>query len=538
MEGLYRLRSRIPKEEEDVLKGPTFPNPPPKEQPSHLTPSEWFASLRKEPTTKTSPLAGAVGLLGGILRGDSEESPASNLASSIVKSGGTSSSEISPGEMNTLDKWGEIYPGKMDTLDKEVAPGKMISLASTGAETADTAEMKNPYQMWGQTLNFGKGFKVPMDQAVTLAGMLAASIAPKEWSGRMGAGLAQLAQAGSAARIEWIKEQQKERRLVAQEKRKEGEVTGHIVADPQSSTGFSYVGKQGQIVSKGAPAPEKTEAQIVAEGGPKAQKLIQYHKEINAPHPSVIELRQAEIEAHKAARKIHEKELDLVPEKYKMAQKEHELRTLEIKKQMEYIDLQNSEIKLRKQLLTEGKDKESVRAALEIDKQYVVSRNTWEKLHALRPKTDDTQMFQSVKELATMTYEHIYGMKTYTTNPQAAERSVRSWFSVAGGEFEKPPLQEYAGLLGISGRVMGKQSQASLNQQAYRRYYVKTASSMLKEAGTPASSDLYPQLVDWIRKAGYSKQEALTTLNSLGLTPEQQIDIINKANTRFGIGVK
>ena len=51
------------------------------------------------------------------------------------------------------------------------------------------------YDYWKQPVIRGKGGKggLPLDLGVTLAGMLAHSIAPNEWGGRMGAGLANLA---------------------------------------------------------------------------------------------------------------------------------------------------------------------------------------------------------------------------------------------------------------------------------------------------------------------------------------------------------
>ena len=50
------------------------------------------------------------------------------------------------------------------------------------------------YDYWKQSVIRGKGGKggLPLDLGVTLGGMLAHSIAPKEWGGRMGAGLANL----------------------------------------------------------------------------------------------------------------------------------------------------------------------------------------------------------------------------------------------------------------------------------------------------------------------------------------------------------
>jgi hypothetical protein len=78
-----------------------------------------------------------------------------------------------------------------DQILKE-KPGLALSPKLDSGGTTDTGKRARDglWGPWGQRIGGGKG--IPLDLGVTLAGMLAHSIAPDEWGGRMGKDLANL----------------------------------------------------------------------------------------------------------------------------------------------------------------------------------------------------------------------------------------------------------------------------------------------------------------------------------------------------------
>jgi len=62
--------------------------------------------------------------------------------------------------------------------------------ARTNLPPIGSQQQTSPFGMWGRKLGGKNG--IPLDLGVTLAGMLAESIAPNEWGGRMGGKLASL----------------------------------------------------------------------------------------------------------------------------------------------------------------------------------------------------------------------------------------------------------------------------------------------------------------------------------------------------------
>jgi hypothetical protein len=156
MNGLYSLRRKKDEEEYDPMKGPIFPNvPPPLAEPQKI------------------PLEEKPDLLGKGMQ----------LATTLAQA------KTAPGTVKT--------PTGIET-----------PTGTTG--TTGTTEV-NPYAFWKTPIGGDKEGKggIPLDLAVTLAGTLASSIAPKEWSGLLGTQLSQLAQSGGKAHESWIESQKK-----------------------------------------------------------------------------------------------------------------------------------------------------------------------------------------------------------------------------------------------------------------------------------------------------------------------------------------
>jgi len=284
-----------------------------------------------------------------------------------------------------------------------------------------------------------------------------------------------------------------------------------------------------------AAAPETTPAPTPPALTPSA-KYVESESKIAAapPHESVLRLREAQLKNEGLAQQIKQKELELAPEEFKMKQAEHEEKMALMAKDAKRIDAEISKIDLEKLLAMEGVTKEERRAALKIDDAFDDFRRSWMTKHVYT-KDDETSNFQKINELVPEVSAHISGMKSYSNDPRAAERSVRTLFSQIEREFARPtitPSWLRKGAAAIP--LVGPQAepQAAVNQQAYRRRYVQMAADILQQAGS-RSSDLYETLNYWALKAGYNANDRNKLLLSFGFTPEQVTGIVNRSALRF-----
>ena len=177
-----------------------------------------------------------------------------------------------------------------------------------------------------------------------------------------------------------------------------------------------------------------------------------------------------------------------------------------------------------------GLSKEDLRGMIAVDQAFTGFRQKWMEKHIYTPD-NETENFRKNAELATAVHEYIAGMKTYSPDPRASERGIRSWVSQVGRDFEWPSLETKL-RIPVIGTIAGASPTAVAQQNARRRYYVKTFAEMLQVAGT-TSSDLYATLCDWAKKAGYGNEQLVQLLASMGLTKEQRVQILNLYRSKY-----
>jgi hypothetical protein len=367
-------------------------------------------------------------------------------------------------------------------------------LATVLAKTkAPDKEAKNPYAFWKAPIIKGKGGGegLTLDKAVALAGLLASSINPPDiyptssFGGRLGQGLYKMATEGGKAHEEWETQQKamglEERKVAAEEKR---------IAKPTEIEAMS-----------GLAGPEVRE------------KFIGAQERIRAPHPSEIALSQARTDVEKETQQLKRKELELIPEEFKMKQAEHQTRLGVMDLEKKRLDLEIEKLGLEKALLSKGETKETIQGVRSVNSAFDNFVQSWMTKHVYTPDDEKSNYLKNA-ELAASVQSHIAGVKSFTDAPEATEKSVRYWFSQVDREFDRPALETGFRPLGVG--ITGAGPQAIAEQGARRRYYVKAASSMLQQSGTQ-SMDMFQTLSLWATKAGYSDQEITNLLAPFGI---------------------
>lgn len=394
-------------------------------------------------------------------------------------------------------------------------------LAAALAKSNTANKDKNPYAFWKTPIIKGKEGRegLTLDKAVAMAGMLAESINPPEvypytsFGGRLGRQMARWATEGGKAYEDWETQQRtmglEERKIAAEEQR---------IAKP-------------------------TETEILSGlGGPAArEQFITGQQAMRAPHPTEIALSQARVDVERETQQLKRKELELVPEEFKMRQAEHKSRLATLDLEKRRIDLEIEKLGLEKQMLGRGETKETIQGVKSVNQSFDQFVQAWMTKHVYT--TDDEKSnFLKNAELAASVQSHIAGIRTFTDNPIATEKSIRYWFSQVDKEMNRPSkVFTRARALGATVPFTGEKllegfeevsRKEAAEQAARRRYYIKSASEML-QASESQSSDLYETLIIWAMKAGYSDQDVTNLLSSFGFNAKQQTAIINKAATRF-----
>jgi hypothetical protein len=313
---------------------------------------------------------------------------------------------------------------------------------------------------------------------------------------------------------------------VSQEER----ITKFKPTKEQVSTGaFGETARRQAIdAEKEVTPPSAVEIMSGERGTPGArEKLIEGEKEVRAPHPSEIELNQAKIDVEKTNQQLKQKELELLPDEFKMKQVEHQTRLTVLQKEMKGIDAQIAHYDLQNQMLKEGKSKEEMTNIRSINNSYDSFLQSWMTKHTLTPD-DEKNNYLKIAELGAATQSHIAGIKTFSEEPKATEKSVRYMFSQIDREMDRPTLQPKS--FPIIGSGAGQTAIAE--QAARRRYYVKSATGLLQQSGSN-SVDLYGSLYGWAAKAGYNDKDLLKLMQSFGFNEKQITAIINNAALRF-----
>lgn len=409
-----------------------------------------------------------------------------------------------------------LTPKKRPEEEEPNILGQAGQLANVLAKTRVSKGGKNPYSFWKTPIIPGKEGSegLTLDRAVALAGMLAQSINPPDvypyssFGGRLGGQLARYAIEGSKAYEDWETQQ----KAIGLEERKAAvEERGVAVRERGAA-----VGERG-VAAEERRAAKPTETEILSGiGGPAArEQFIAGQQAIRAPHPSEVALSQARTEVEKETQLLKRKELELVPEEFKMKQVEHKTRlgTMDLEKRR--LDLEIEKLGIEKNLLLTGTSKETISAIKSVNQSFDSFVQSWMTKHVYTAD-DERSNYLKNAELAASVQSHIAGVKSFTNAPEATEKSVRYWFSQVDREMDRPTITGREGIFGIKGAITGAPSQASAEQAARRRYYVRTAANMLMTSGT-RSMDMFQTLAVWAAKAGYSDQEIANLLAPFGI---------------------
>lgn len=263
----------------------------------------------------------------------------------------------------------------------------------------------------------------------------------------------------------------------------------------------------------------KTEAEIQSgmAGEQPRQQFIDTQKQIRAGTPEEQQLAKMQMDTEQMRLQYQTGLVNMLPAQRMQAEEEHQQKLMNM--QLEARVLENQELKLRSDLeaLKTGATKEALGGIKQVDAAHSAFVNQWMAKHVYTPDTEERN-FEKISELAGQVRKHTAGVKAYIDSPGYAEPAIRHWFEIAGKEFRKPTLAANPRTsLPVVGELpfTGNPSETIEGQEARRQYYLKTAVSMVQEAGTD-STYYADQIAEWMAWGGYDDSYINDILRPLG----------------------